>query len=158
MDIEKVKVNVISLKAGGKVYLKGTPISKPFPPAIVEEIRAVVKGRSNTLEIIERTGDIKVEIPPVIDEPAKEPELTPNLELTQVPAEEADISEETEEQEPVTDPPETVEDESVETEIVTDDTKTVTDEETDPEKVKKEFENKSEVKVITKKLPPMRNK
>lgn len=167
MDIEKVKVKVISLKAGGRVYLKDTEISKPFPPAIVEEIRAVVKGRSDTLEVIERTGDVKVETPPVVDEPAKEPELTPTLELTQTPVEEVETSDqekETEEQEPVSDPPEITEDEPVETNnrtvIVTDGTKTVTDEEIDPKKDELKDKPDPEAKITLKKKKklPMRSK
>jgi len=103
MDIEKVKVSVGSLKAGGKVYLKNTVFSKPFLPAIIAEIRAVVKGQSNTLEILERTGDVKVTSPPVVEEPAKELE-------SDVIAEDEEVEtsdQENEQGKSISDPPET---------------------------------------------------
>jgi len=49
MDIERVQLNV-SLKAGGKVWLKGQIFSAPLPPFITAEVRA----NTGTVRILER--------------------------------------------------------------------------------------------------------
>ncbi len=55
MDVEKA-ITKVTLKAGGRVWIKGHVFTKPFPAFIIAEIRANKTGMAKTLELFESSG------------------------------------------------------------------------------------------------------